>query len=90
MSVTSIRLQADVESALQAIAVKLHRSRNWLVNEAIREYVARQETDHSRWQDTLAAMDSVASGKIVSSQAVHAWLASWGNPDELPPPAVGE
>ncbi|MBS0193359.1 MAG: ribbon-helix-helix protein, CopG family [Proteobacteria bacterium] len=90
MSVTTIRLQPEVESGLQSMADKLKRSRNWLVNEAIREYVARQETEQSRWADTLAAMGSVAGGKIVSGHAVHAWLASWGSPDELPPPVADE
>lgn len=86
MSVTSIRLQRDVEIGLEAMAEKLHRSKNWLVNQAIKEFVARQELEQSRWKETLTAMESVAQGKVVSGHAVHAWLASWAAPDELPPP----
>ncbi len=40
--------------------------------------------------ETLIAMESVASGKVISGQAVHAWLESWGTPNELPPPQVGK
>lgn len=90
MSVTTIRLQPEVESGLEAMADKLHRSKNWLVNQAIREFVARQETEQARWSETLAAMESVAQGKVVSGDAVHTWLASWGTASELPPPAVGK
>ena len=86
MGVTTIRLQPEVESGLAAMSDKLHRSKNWLVNQAIREFVARQELEQSRWTETLTAMESVAQGKIVSGQAVHSWLESWGTANELPPP----
>ena len=90
MSVTTVRLQPEVESGLETMADKLHRSKNWLVNQAIREFVARQEQEQSRWSETLTAMGSVAQGKVVSGQAVHAWLESWGSPNELSPPKVGK
>lgn len=90
MTVTTIRLQPEVESGLEAMADKLHRSKNWLVNQAIREFVARQEQEQSRWSETLTAMGSVAQGKVVSGQAVQTWLESWGNSNELPPPKVGQ
>ena len=90
MSVTTVRLQPEVESGLEAMADKLHRSKNWLVNQAIREFVARQEQEQARWSETLTAMGSVAQGMVVSGQAVHAWLESWGSPNELPPPKVGK
>ena len=90
MSVTTVRLQPEVESGLEAMADKLHRSKNWLVNQAIREFVARQEQEQARWCETLTAMGSVAQGTVVSGQSVHAWLESWGSPNELPPPKVGK
>ena len=90
MSVTSIRLQPEVESGLEAMSDKLHRSKNWLINQAIREFVDRQETEQTRWNESLAAMESVANGKVVSGQAVHAWLESWGTPNEQSPPRVGK
>lgn len=90
MSVTTIRLQPEVESGLEVMADKLQRSKNWLVNQAIREFVARQETEQTRWAETLAAMESVAQGKVVAGEDVHAWLASWGTANELPPPTVGK
>ena len=90
MSVTSIRLQPEVESGLEAMSGNLHRSKNWLINQAIREFVARQELEQTRWTETLAAMESVANGNVVSGQAVHAWLESWGTSKEQSPPQVGK
>jgi predicted transcriptional regulator len=90
MSVTTVRLQPEVEIGLELMAGKLHRSKNWLVNQAIREFVARQEVEQLRWSETLLAMESVAQGKVASGQAVHAWLESWGSSEELPPPKAGK
>jgi predicted transcriptional regulator len=90
MSVTTVRLQPEVESGLELMAGRLHRSKNWLVNQAIREFVARQELEQSRWSETLSAMESVAQGKVASGEAVQAWLESWGSSDELPPPKAGK
>lgn len=90
MTVTTIRLQPEVESGLDALTTKLHRSRNWLINQAVREFVARQQLGQARWQDTLIAMESVALGEVVSGQAVHEWLGSWGKADELAPPKAGQ
>ena len=90
MTVTTVRLQPEVETGLETMVDKLHRSKNWLINQAIREFVARQELEQSRWKETLTAMESVAHGKVVSGQAVHSWLESWGTSSELPPPQAGK
>ena len=90
MSVTTVRLQPDVEEGLEAMADRLQRSKSWLINQALREYIERQEIEQARWRDTLQAMESVARGKVVSSEAVHDWLQSWGSDSELPPPKAGQ
>ncbi|MEO8926692.1 MAG: CopG family transcriptional regulator [Caulobacteraceae bacterium] len=38
--------------------------------------------------DARAEAD-LAAGRVISHQAMKAWLLSWGAPDELPPPKVG-
>lgn len=88
MSVTTVRLRPDVEKGLESLANKLNRSKGWLINEAIAEYLAHKELEEARWQETLAAMESVTQGKVVSADEVHEWLRSWGTSAELPPPKV--
>lgn len=89
MSVTTVRLQPEVEENLEAVAGKLQRTKSWVINQALREFFERQETERARWQQTLQAMESVVQGKVVSGEAVHGWLRSWGSPDELEPPKTG-
>jgi predicted transcriptional regulator len=45
--------------------------------------------------DAEAAADAegladIEAGRIISHEAMKAWLLSWGTPDELPPPRVGD
>jgi len=90
MSVTTVRLSQGVEETLDALAGKLQRSKSWLINQALREYIERQQLEQVRWQETLVAVESVAKGEVVSGDAVHAWLRSWGTQDETDPPRVGQ
>lgn len=90
MSVTTVRLQADVEERLEVMAGKLHRTKSWLINQALREFIDNQTTEQARWLDTVKAMESVARGEAVSGDAVHDWLRSWGSSNELTPPKSGQ
>jgi predicted transcriptional regulator len=90
MSVTTVRLGQGIEETLDALADKLQRSRSWLINQALREFIERQELEQIRWQETLDAMESVANGHVISGEAVHAWLRSWGTKEEVVPPRVGQ
>ena len=78
MSVTIVRLQAEVEQHLEAIACRLHRSKGWVINQALSDYIERQQLEQARWQQTLEAMESAAQGKVVDAGEVHDWLAGWG------------
>ncbi|MCB1764396.1 MAG: ribbon-helix-helix protein, CopG family, partial [Gammaproteobacteria bacterium] len=62
MGVTSIRLQPEIESPLEELAVKLDRSKNYIINQAIKEYLERQSIEDSRWSDTLEALSSIKEG----------------------------
>lgn len=90
MSVTSVRLQPEVAMGLEAMAGKLHRSKSWLINQAIREFIERHDLEQERWQETLRALESVAQGNVVAGEAVHEWLNSWGAEKEQTPPTVGK
>ncbi len=90
MGVTTVRLQADLEQHLEAMAESLHRSKGWLINQALREFIDNQTTAQTRWAETVEAMESVARGEVVSGEAVHDWLRTWGTSNELPPPTSGQ
>ena len=86
MGVTSVRLQPEVEDGLEAMSGRLQRSKSWLINQALREYLSRETLAEERWLETLGALESLKAGKVVEGDAVHAWLRSWGGSAELAPP----
>ena len=88
MGVTSIRLSTEVEAPLEQLAQKLDRSKNYIINQAIKEFIARQSMEDARWRDTLDALESVKSAKTVDEKNVTGWLKSWGDKDEKTPPNV--
>jgi len=88
MGVTSIRLNTDVEAPLEQLAQKLDRSKNYLVNQAIREFVRRQAMEEARWADTLEALSSVKEGNLVDEKVASAWMQSWGDGKPKTPPGV--
>ncbi len=86
MSITSVRLNDDVERPLDFLAKKLDRSKSYLINQAVREFVARQSVEESRWADTLEAIESVNRGEAIDEDDVNAWLNSWGTERLKAPP----
>lgn len=90
MSVTTVRLQAEVEQHLEAIASRLQRSKGWVINQAVQEYIEKQQLEQERWSQTLEAMESAAQGKLVDASEVHDWLNSWGTENEQDAPRSGK
>ena len=86
MSITSVRLNDDVEKPLELLAKKLDRSKSYLINQAIKEYVARQSVEDERWEQTLEAIESVNRGETIDEASVNAWLNSWGTNKVKTPP----
>ena len=88
MGVTSIRLNSEVEAPLANLARRLDRSKNYLINQAVKEFVARQAMEDSRWEDTLKALSSIKEGKVIDESEVVSWLKSWGTDEESSPPSI--
>ena len=86
MSITSVRLKPEVAKPLEELAKKLDRSKSYLINEAVAQYLIQQESEQIKWQQTLEAIDSVQKGRIVDADTVHQWLSSWGKEHEKQPP----
>jgi len=86
MGVTSVRLQPEIENPLEDLSKKLDRSKSYLINQAIKEFLARNLLEEQRWVETLEAIDSVKSGELIEEKEVNNWLESWGTDKELEPP----
>jgi predicted transcriptional regulator len=79
----SVRLDAELNDRLAAIAAALDRPKSWVIEQAIADFVRLQE-----WQ--LAAIEEgirdADAGRLVAHEEVVAWVRAWGQPDERPMP----
>ena len=48
MSVTSLRLKEELEAPLDELSSRLQRSRNWLINKAVEDFIARETEAQAR------------------------------------------
>lgn len=69
---------------LESTADKLQRSKSWLINDAVREYLAKEEVKAQRLLETQEALQDMQAGRVVDGEAVMDWLASWGSEGEQP------
>ncbi len=84
---TTVKIDAALKARIQELASARQRSSHWLMCEAIREYVDREEKRETFKQDALQAWESYqANGKRVSSSDADAWLVKLENGEdaELP------
>ena len=88
MSVTSVRIKAELAQSLKDIAEKKQRSKNWIINEAIAEYIVKDQVDSQKWLDTLEGLEDIKNGRVIDGEEVFAWMRSWGTENELEPPKV--
>ena len=71
---------------LEHTAEKRRRSKSWLINDAVREYLEKAEQQEKRLLETQEALDDMQAGRLADGKAVMDWLASWGSDDELQAP----
>jgi len=86
MAVTSVRFKPELESLLETLAKQSSRSKNWLINQAVRDYVMKNQQETMRWEETLIALESVKNGQGIPEEKVDTWLQSWGTDCEIKPP----
>ncbi len=82
MSVTSVRFSSELETPLEELAKKSNRSKNFLINQAVKEFIQRKEMAEQQWQDTLVALNSVQNDDLIDESKVNNWLQSWGSNNE--------
>ena len=78
-----VELPKTLRSRLAASARDSHRHEHELLEEAVVEYLDRQEMERAIVEASIA---SAADTGLISHDAMKAWLSSWGADNELPPP----
>jgi len=88
MALTSVRIKEELNDSLKKLAEKNQKSKSWIINEALAEYIERDKQESQKWLDTLEGLDSIRKGEIVDGDEVFDWMRSWGTDKELDPPQV--
>ena len=71
----SIKLDNELENRIQRLADNRHRSLHWIIREAIREYVEREEAIERFKQEALASWDTYeVTGQHLTGQEIRNWL----------------
>lgn len=71
-TVISARIDAETSAKLDAIAQAADRSRAWLVAQAVREMIERDEELMKFLQPGL---DDIAAGRVHTQEEMEDWLA---------------
>ena len=85
--VVSVKLDADIRTRIDSLAESRHRTAHWMMREAIKQYVDREEKREMFRQETIKAWEEYqATGLHATAAEVDIWLASWGTENELTAP----
>ncbi len=85
-SPVSVRLHPELSEQVTAIAAALDRPKSWVIEQAVKDYVALQAWQLAAIGEGIRAADE---GRLVAHEDVVAWVKSWDGPDELPTPKCG-
>jgi predicted transcriptional regulator len=83
----AVKLDEELRDRLRALGEAKRRTPHWLMCEAIRLYVEREEEVErakTEARERLARYD--ATGRYVAGEDVDAWLETWGTSRERPAP----
>ena len=82
--VLTAHVPLDIAEKVDQMAVRLERSRGWIVKQALSAWI-NQEEERSRL--TREAMADVDVGHVIDHQAVQAWADSLSQDQPLPKPS---
>ena len=80
----SARIPEKLSNELEALAVRMKRSKGFLLTEALEDLVAREAWIAKKIDTAIAASD--ASGEFYSQELVEKWFMALGTKDEIPMP----
>jgi predicted transcriptional regulator len=84
----SIKLEQGEHDRLKSLANARHRKPHFLMKEAIKQYLDREEARESFKQEALASWRTYQeTGQHLTGEEVVSWLDTWGTDQEKAMPA---
>jgi len=88
---TSVKLDPKLKDRLDRLASTRRRSAHWMMREAIRQYVEREEARESFRREALESWrEHRETGRHLTLDEADAWLDTWGTEDEAEAPGCHE
>jgi len=83
----AIKIDPDIKERVKRLADARNRTPHWLMREAIRQYVEREEKSEAFRRDAIDAWNEYqATGLHVTMEEADAWLAKLEAGQEVEPP----
>ncbi|HGO6081603.1 MULTISPECIES: CopG family ribbon-helix-helix protein [Burkholderia] len=80
---TSLKIDDELKGRVQHLASMRDRSPHWIMCEAIKQYVEREEARESFKQEAAASWAHYQeTGLHLTGEEVRTWLKTWGTDDE--------
>ena len=84
---TTIKIDQTTKERIKRLAAARHRSPHWMILEAIRQYVDREEKREAFRQDGIKAWNEFqATGLHLTVEEADAWLAKLEAGEDVKPP----
>ena len=79
----SLRIDANLKKSLELEARREERSASYLAVKAIEAMLRERARKRAAVREAVSEADK---GAFISQEAMDAWVSSWGEDEELPPP----
>lgn len=84
---TTIKIDQETKARVQRLAEARQRTPHWMILDAIRQYVDREEKRDAFRQDGIKAWrEYQKAGLHLTGDEVIAWLDTWGEENEAAAP----
>ncbi len=88
MTTTSFRLDDDLGTKLEDIAESMRRSKSWIINDALRLYIEREQRRQRMLRETEEALADLEASRVIEGEVVMQWLETWGSDEEIKTPQL--
>ncbi len=88
---TTVKIDEQLKERVRLLAAQRQRSPHWIMKEAIRSYVEREEQREAFKQEALRSWEEYQqTGLHLTGEEVRDWLSTWGTDTESEPPECHE
>jgi predicted transcriptional regulator len=81
--VLTAHVPVELAETLDEYSARLERPRSWIVKQALRDWVERE---NERMRLTLEGLADIDAGRVVDDETVKTWIESLDTEDPLPLP----